>query len=139
MSRKSISILSDNPESWIQPFCLSLAAELKNRGFVVDVYKDSKHLEKRDILFILGCQKILQSDALLLHKHNLVVHESDLPKGKGWSPMSWQILEEINKIRITLFEASRDMDSGLIYYQDIIHLEDHELVEEQGIYKSTQE
>ena len=66
----------------IQPFCQMLAAQLTDSGFLADVYHDWKQLKKRDILFILGCQKILPEHILLLHKHNLVVHESDLPQGK---------------------------------------------------------
>ena len=130
MIRARVSILSDNADSWIQPFCRSLAAQLIDRGFVVDIYKDWNDLTKGDMLFILGCEKILPNDVLLLHNHNLIVHESDLPKGKGWSPLSWQIIGGKNKIPITLFEASSKVDSGVIYYQDFIFLKGHELVEE---------
>ncbi len=130
MKRARVSILSDKTDSWIQPFCRSLAAQLIDRGFVVDIYKDWKDLEKGDMLFILGCEKILPKDVLSLHKNNLVVHESDLPRGKGWSPLSWQIIEGINLIPITIFEASSKVDSGVIYYQDFICLEGHELIEE---------
>ena len=61
--------------------------------------------------------------------HNLVVHESNLPKGKGWSPLTWQILEGKNKIPITLFEANSDIDGGNIF-KDFIYLQGHELIEE---------
>ena len=102
MKRARVSILSDNADSWIQPFCRSLAAQLIDRGFVVDIYKDWNDLTKGDMLFILGCEKILPNDVLLLHNHNLIVHESDLPRGKGWSPLSWQIIGGKNKIPNTI-------------------------------------
>ena len=50
---------------------------------------------------------------LALHKNNLVIHASDLPQGKGWSPMPWQIAEGRNDIVFTLFEAVAGVDAGL--------------------------
>ncbi|WP_239056372.1 hypothetical protein [Helicobacter apodemus] len=35
------------------------------------------------LVFILSYHKILSSDFLQQHKHNLVIHASNLPKGKG--------------------------------------------------------
>ena len=67
---------------------------------------------------------------MLVNKHNLVVHESALPHGKGWSPLTWQILEGKNEIPITLFEAEESVDSGKIYITDTMHFNGTELVEE---------
>ena len=64
------------------------------------------------------------------HKNNLVVHESDLPKGKGMSPMTWQILEGNNEISITLFEMQEKLDSGNVYLQDVMEFNGLELVSE---------
>ena len=85
-------------------------------------------VKKGDVLCLLACEKIFKK--LYLNKHNLVVHESDLPKGKGWSPLTWQILEGKNRIPLTLFEASKKVDAGVIYAKDYIYLEGHELLEE---------
>jgi len=63
-------------------------------------------------------------------RHNLVVHESALPQGQGWSPMTWQILEGASRIPITLFEATAELDAGPIYLQHSIELQGTELVEE---------
>ena len=46
---------------------------------------------KGDVCFYLSYEKIVTKKTLEKYKNNLVVHASDLPKGKGWSPMSWQI------------------------------------------------
>ena len=48
--------------------------------------------------------------------------------------MSWQILEGLNKIPITIFEASSNVIQR--YDQDLICLEGHELVDEIGIFKA---
>ena len=73
---------------------------------------------------------MLSSEQLAFHRHNLVVHESALPEGQGWSPMTWQILEGASSIPITLFEATAALDAGPIYLQQQIALQGHELMEE---------
>ena len=53
-----------------------------------------------------------------------------MPKGKGWSPLTWQILEGKNRIPATLFEAAEKVDSGVIYAQEWMEFEGHELIDE---------
>lgn len=130
-----IQILIDNPKSWIIPYAIKLQNALNDRGHSAILLHKHKDIEEGDILLLLACERVFK--ALNKNKHNLVVHESDLPKGKGWSPVTWQVLEGKNKIPITLFEAEVGLDSGPIYLQDFIELEGHELNNEikhkQGI------
>jgi len=65
-----------------------------------------------DITLIISYYKIIPEKFLLHSKHNLVVHESNLPKGRGFSPLIKQILNGKTKIVITLFECSKNMDEG---------------------------
>ena len=131
-----IQILVDNPNSWIVDYAKQLVNILKKK-FDIKVSLIYKHEEviEGDILCLLSCEKIFKK--LDLNKYNLVVHESYLPKGKGWSPLTWQILEGYSKIPITLFEAEEKIDSGVIYNQDFIELNGDELLPEikhrQGI------
>ncbi len=68
------------------------------------------------ILFLFWLtDKIIPNRLLKQNKHNIIIHESSLPKGKGWSPMFWQILEGKNEIPFTMFEASKGVDSGDVY------------------------
>ena len=123
-----IQILVDNPRSWILPHALELSKTLERMGYSSKVLSSHSEIETGEILILLGCEKKLKD--LSLNKHNLVVHESDLPKGKGWSPMTWQVLEGESQIPITLFEAVDELDGGAYYYKDSIFLEGHEFVEE---------
>jgi methionyl-tRNA formyltransferase len=59
-----------------------------------------------------------------------VVHESALPKGRGFSPMSWQIIEGKSEIPICLIEAIENVDAGQIWIEDSICLNGTELVNE---------
>ena len=79
---------------------------------------------------LLSCGRLLSAEQLALHRHNLVVHESALPQGQGWSPMTWQILDGASYIPVTLFEAVAELDAGPIYLQQKIQLKGHELVDE---------
>jgi methionyl-tRNA formyltransferase len=62
--------------------------------------------------------------------NNLVVHESALPAGKGWSPITWQILEGQNRVQVTLLEAAEAVDSGPIYDQCLVEFDGYELIDE---------
>ena len=129
-TKLSITILVDDVDSWIVDYAQSLNFQLIERGHDSIIVYDNKMIRSGDISFFLGCGKIVPPNILSRNKHNLVVHESLLPKGKGWSPMTWQILEGKNRVPITLFEAAEEVDGGNIYFQDWIKLEGHELVGE---------
>ncbi len=125
-----ISILVDNPKSWIMPYAEILLERFLALKHEVRMVQDIGNLREGDCAFFLGCEKIVPRQILNLNKHNLVVHESDLPRGKGWSPLTWQILEGKNEVPISLFEAEDEVDSGEIYLQDVMHFEGHELIDE---------
>ena len=73
-------------ENYIEEFSEALDA--------VEVYFSHNDIRANyDVLFILGYNQIIQKDILDKNKHNIIVHESDLPKGKGWAPLFWQVLE----------------------------------------------
>ncbi|MBW1855471.1 MAG: methionyl-tRNA formyltransferase [Deltaproteobacteria bacterium] len=125
----SITIISDK-ESWINKYIPELASKFTLSGHKVAWKHNISKIVEGDIVFYLGCGQIVPANILLRNKHNLVVHESALPQGKGWSPLTWQILEGKNEIQITLFEAKEFVDSGKIYIQDTMHFNGTELVEE---------
>ena len=83
--------------------------------------------EKFDIVFILSYHNLIEEEFLKRNKHNIVVHASDLPKGKGWAPMFWQILENKKDIVFSMFEASNGIDNGDIYMKKTLHLNGYEL------------
>ncbi|MAJ89903.1 MAG: methionyl-tRNA formyltransferase [Flavobacteriales bacterium] len=128
MKELKITILTDNPNSWIIPFVEDLKKELVEHK-VTHIFSASDALEG-DIMLILGCEKIIKSEYLTRHKSNIVVHPSGLPKGKGFSPLAWQIIEGINTIPVTLFEAVEKIDAGEIYLLDYIKLNGSELNDE---------
>ena len=84
----------------------------------ISLINDFKKIDKNtEILIILSFYKIIPEFFLKIAKHNLVVHESNLPAGKGHSPLYWQILHGSTDIIFTLFEASKKMDDGDYYFK----------------------
>jgi methionyl-tRNA formyltransferase len=126
-NRFAISILSDK-NSWKNEYIRGFVAWLRARGFQVRWRHRLQDIRGGEILFILGFTQILPENALRRHSHNLVIHESELPRGRGWSPASWQILEGANQIPLTLFEALARVDSGPIYMRDQVRLKGTELI-----------
>lgn len=124
-----ISVLTDKT-SWMNQYNIELEQKLKELGHCVHLINSKDELVEGDIAFFLSCFEIIKKDKLKLNKNNIVVHASKLPEGKGWSPMSWQILEGKNNIPITLFEADENVDAGVIYLQDELILNGTELIAE---------
>lgn len=128
---KKIKLLVDNPDSWMKPYAKVIALKLKKMGFETMLIENHKDLGKGWILFLLSCTKKLQN--LNDFKYNIVIHASDLPKGKGWSPLSWQIIEGKSQIPISLFEVNENIDGGPIYFKDYLDLNGDELVDEARV------
>lgn len=115
-------------QSWFVPYARELVNILISRGYDGQLFFKHEIInEDFEIVFILSYFRIIEEKFLKKHKHNLVVHESAVPKGRGWSPLFWQILEGENRIPVVLFEATEKADEGDIYLKDYILFEGDEL------------
>lgn len=123
-----IQVLIDNPSSWMFDFKDNLEIILSEEGHNVLVIDSHKKISPGDILLLLSCEKKLVD--FDLNTHNLVIHASDLPKGKGWSPLTWQVLNGANTIPVVIFEADKKIDNGPIYNKINVSLDGTELVDE---------
>lgn len=63
-------------------------------------------------------------------QHTLVLHASDLPQGKGWSPHVWSVVDSADQITLSLLEAEDLVDSGRIWQKETIELSGNELFDE---------
>jgi len=120
-----VQILIDNINSFYVPYAFKLKDKLKKNVESITIIHNHSDVVKGDILCLVGCEKIFKK--LHLNKSNIVVHESRLPEGKGWSPLSWQVIEGKSEIPVTLFEADKNIDAGKSYFQETIKLSGHEL------------
>jgi len=124
-----VSIVTDE-KSWLNQYVDDFILKLHPLCKKVLWCHSVDNIQKSDVTFYLSFSRIVPKKYLMLNKHNLVVHGSALPEGKGWSPMTWQILAGQNKIPMTLFEANEALDSGQIYLQETMQFEGHELIDE---------
>jgi len=94
-------------------------------------YQSMSWQEKRgDFLFLISCSQIIEEQLLNAYTHSLVLHASDLPRGRGWSPHIWDVLNNKSDLTLCLLEASRQVDSGDIWKKVRIPLSGHELFDE---------
>ena len=124
----SVALVFDKDNNWIYDFFKNIKFEFKN--YSISKFFRADEVLGFDIVFLLGHTKILPSEFLQRNKLTLVVHASDLPKGKGFAPIQWQLLEGQNEIKVSLIEAAENVDSGDIFLQSIITFDGTELYKE---------
>ncbi len=127
MTFNKIAVLTSE-QSWFVAHALKLVDILTNHDYDSKLFFTHEEIDNEfDVVFILSYFRLIEDRFLKKHRHNIVVHGSDLPKGRGWAPIFWQILENKSEIPITLFEANESADDGDIYLKDVIVYEGHEL------------
>ena len=83
-----------------------------------------------EILFLISCSQIITDKTKLLFKDTLVLHASDLPVGRGWSPHVWDVISGKDVITHSLLEAKEPVDTGDIWKKVKISLNGTELFDE---------
>ncbi len=131
MLQVKIAVLLDPSNNWIDKYIRQIAmTDVLQERFSFFFSYNPEEVKNFDIVFILGYTKVLKKSFLDSNKLNLVVHESDLPRGRGFSPVQWQILEGKNSIPVSLIEAKEEVDSGDIVEKYILELNGYELLDE---------
>jgi len=127
---RTINVVVDNP-SWIENYALKLVKTWLEAGYDANLCRSYDEIVQGGVSFFLGCTSIATAGTIAKSHYNLVVHESDLPAGSGFAPMTWQILEGRDTIPVCLIEAvDGPVDSGRIIYREEIACEGHELNDE---------
>ena len=124
-----ISILCSSKEHPVFRTLL-LWQKMHESNHQIELVQSRLHLTDGDILFLISCSELIKKEERDRYKVTLVIHASDLPEGRGWSPHIWQILEGKKRITVTLLEAEDKVDSGSIWTQRDLLLEGHELCAE---------
>jgi methionyl-tRNA formyltransferase len=125
------NIVIDNPNSWMNEKVEILSNKIQEFSEEVNVISSSDLIkEGSEVTFFLSCESFITKKTREKSKFNIVIHASDLPEGKGMSPVTWQILEGKNKIPVTLFEVSDGYDEGDHYLKDAFDLDGTELISE---------
>lgn len=124
---KRISVVVDCP-GWFDVHAERLVELLVKKGHDADLVRDHGGIQSGDIAFYLACMKITPPEILALNRWNLVVHESNLPTGRGFAPLTWSILEGRNEVDACLIVAADGpVDSGPIVMRRTMHFTGYEL------------
>ena len=81
----------------------------------VELVRKKSELSGGDILFLISCSEIVSVTDRAAYRTSLVLHASDLPHGRGWSPHIWQLIDGATEITLSLLEAEDRVDSGRIW------------------------
>ncbi len=109
-----ISLLCSDDQHPVNSY-LSDWMDIQQGVHVVELVQRKSELAGGDILFLVSCSEIIDAKVRDLYLVTLVLHASDLPKGRGWSPHIWEIVNGAETITLTLLEAEDKVDSGRIW------------------------
>ena len=125
-----ISILCTDPNHPVVKRLQAWIGDISLKGHSVSLFYDKSNLSGGDILFLVSCSQLIRETERKKYRATLVLHASDLPKGRGWSPHIWSILNGANQITVCLLEANDPVDTGAIWLKTKFDLEGHELLPE---------
>ena len=120
-----IAFLFDKKNNWLSKYFQDF--KVNENKFIKKIFYSPKKIINYDLVFVLGYTKKLNKVFLNKNKLNLLIHESDLPYGRGMSPIQWQILKGVNLIKVKLIEVADKLDSGDIFESGLIKLNGTEL------------
>lgn len=81
----------------------------------IELVRSKLELSGGDLLFLISCSEIVGAEDRAAYHTSLVIHASDLPQGRGWSPHIWQLLEGREELTLSMLEAEDKVDSGRIW------------------------
>jgi methionyl-tRNA formyltransferase len=125
-----ISILCTAQDHPVVTYLKKWQQAMNAMGHSVLLHCDKSELSGGDVLFLVSCGQIISEKERGLFKTTLVLHASDLPAGRGWSPHIWTILAGENRVVVSLLEAAEPIDSGDVWLKTSFTLEGHELLTE---------
>lgn len=89
----------------------------------VRLVRSRSELTSGDFLFLVSCSELIKPEHRRDYRHALVLHASDLPQGRGWSPHVWEIIKGDAAITLSLLEAEDRVDTGRIWLKRRIPIE----------------
>lgn len=124
-----ISFLCNDPRHPVNDYLYAWIKK-NNSKHEIELVTQKKDLSGGDILFLISCTEIISSQERNAYISCLVLHASDLPKGRGWSPHIWSIIEGKEELTLTLLEASNKVDSGRVWKKLNFQVPKHALWDE---------
>lgn len=109
-----ITLLVSDPNHPVNAY-LKLWMNAQQGVHDVELLHSKSQLSGGELLFLVSCSEIIKDTDRRKFEATLVLHASDLPKGRGWSPHIWEIVTGAEHITLSLLEAEDKVDSGKIW------------------------
>lgn len=122
-----VTILCSDPAHPVNAWFEQWLERNRHRAEIA-IVRDRADCTGGDFLFLISCHQIIGADVRAKYRHTLVIHASDLPKGRGWSPMAWEVLSGATHITVSLLNAEDGVDSGDIWQKRRFDLDGTELL-----------
>ena len=117
--------------SWANKFRRDIKEKLSKFSNQISFSSHHRNIRpETDVNIIFSYFRIIPKEFLKRSKFNVVNHGSNLPKGRGMSPITWQILENKQYINYSLISASEDLDQGDIIFKKKIKISKNLLYDE---------
>lgn len=124
-----ITLLCTSPEHPVNDWLLRWQVRHQDLHDIL-VCRDREELPGGDILFLISCNQIIDAETRNKYMHVMVLHASDLPKGRGWSPHVWELLAGNDMITVSLLTAEDGVDTGAIWAKSSFSVPPHALYDE---------
>lgn len=123
----SVTLLCTSPEHPVVPYLVDLIAR---SDVPMTLVHNVEELSGGDFLFLVSCSDFITAEMRARYSHCLVLHASDLPYGRGWSPHIWQIIEGATSLTVSLLEAADKIDAGRIWHKMTVPIDKLALYDE---------
>lgn len=124
----NITVLCSDPTHPVNSY-LNAWVQEESDSHNINIVSTRAELTSGDFLFMISCSEVIKAEHKKNYRYTLVLHASDLPKGRGWSPHIWDIIQGHETITLSLLEAEDKVDSGRIWLKQKI------LVKETAIWR----
>ena len=109
-----ITILCDSEDHPVNGWLIKWQEKHRYKHEIV-ICRKKDDLTSGDLLFLISCSVLITAEERLEYNKTLVIHASDLPLGRGWSPHVWSIINGADQITLSLLEAEDIIDSGAVW------------------------
>ena len=122
----NITFLCSDPNHPVNQYLMRWIAEHESEHDIV-LARSKAELIGGEILFLISCSEIISFTDRSAYEASLVLHASDLPRGRGWSPHIWNIIGGANHVTVSLLEAEDAVDTGRLWHQVTFPIPKHAL------------
>ena len=125
-----VTLLCSDFDHPVYPHLVCWQQEYDDVYSISIVNKVDEIKESGDLLFLVSCTELVKQHIRAMFSHTLVLHASDLPKGRGWSPHVWDVISGKSTLTLSLINAEDSIDTGDIWRKKHIELAGTELYDE---------